>query len=825
MYSEQPTEPVDKSDEELVEDILEKRKRSEAHLAEWRKKAEIWYDMVAGKQWTAEDEAAHKDQRKPCVSFNRIAVMVNAICGSESNNRQEVQYKPRTIDDSGVNDLLTEGAKWARDQCDAEDEESDAFRDTTICGYGWTETKMDFETNPEGMVEVPRRDPFAFHYDPAAVKRNLSDMQWVQCDDWLDDEAILGRWPDAELVGGQERLPDTTPHDASRAPWYEKTATDDAPDGTRCVIHHCWREKVTVWMVKQPPPPMPPPIPQLGGGMPPPNGPPGMPRPPMPQGVAGGMPAGPPGQPPGSMGGPPPPMGGMPPPMGMGGPPGMPPSVPGMRPPPMGQPPMPPGPPGPTGAPPMGGMPPAGPPSPAGGPPGAPPMGMPPPPPPRPKKPPDLEMSEEDYQLAQERTLQMGLPPLKGRRRTKAVYKQAFLLGKQLLEVSDAPCQYEFIYQAITGYRDHLKGTFYGAVAVMEDPQRYANKMLSQLLHMINTNAKGGILIEEGAVNDIRKLEQDWAKTDGVTLVNAGALSGAKIQPKPIPQYPKSIDELLTFSVSSIRDASGVPLEMVGLADKMQPGIVEEARTNAGMGNVATLFDALRHYRKAQGRLLAHFLIEYMADGRLVRVAGPLGERYEPLLLQRGVLEYDVVVDVAPTARDMKEKTFLALMKIAPMVMQAGGPVPEEALDYAPLPAGLAESWKKQIAAAKQAKSQQGDPQVQMAQAVAQAEGAKAHTAEVRAQADIQLKQLELQAEQAAQQTAAQMKQMELELKKMDLQMAQQQAQWKAEEHRMAMELQALKVQGEQQKQGVEMMKSAHEVQRMQAAPLAPTVQ
>jgi hypothetical protein len=801
MLSEEPVDDSISTDDELVEEILERRKQSETHLAEWRKQAEIWYAMVSGEQWTKEDEAAHKEQRKPCVSFNRISVMVNAICGSEANNRQEVQYKPRTIDDSGKNDLLTEGAKWARDQCDAEDEESDAFRDAVICGYGWTETKMDFCTNAEGMIEVPRRDPFAFHYDPSSVKRNLSDMKWVSCDDYLDDETILGRWPDAELVGGQERLPDTTPHDASRAPWYEKSAVDEAPDGTRCVIHYNWKEQKTVYMVPDPNPPPPPlpPLPQLGGGMSP-GGMSGMvgPSSPLP-----GMP--PPGmQPPNAMGmrpsGPPPgmPPPGMPP---MGGPPGGPP---GMRPPMQ---------PNAAG---MGGMPPGMPPPGMGGTTGTPPAL----PPPRPQKPPDIEMSEDDYQIAQERTLQMGMPPLKGKRRQKVVYKQAFLLGKQLLEVSDAPCQYEFVYNAITGYRDHNTGTFYGVVKVMEDPQRYANKMLSQLLHMINSNAKGGIMVEEGAVADIKELEDNWARTDGVVQVNAGAISGGKIIPKPVPQYPKSIEDLLTFSVSSIRDASGIPLEQLGMTERMQPGVVEEARSNAGMGNVATLFDALRQYRKQQGRLLAHFLIEYMADGRLVKVAGPLGEKYEPFLTQRGVMDYDVIVDVAPTSKDMKEKTFDALMKISPLVMQAGGPVPEEALDYAPLPSGLAESWKKQIAAAKQQKAQQGDPQVQMAQAVAQGEASKAQTAQTKAQADIQLKQLELQAEHTALQTQMQMKQMEMQLKQLDLQMAQQEAQWKQQEHQMAMELQGLKLQGEQRKQEVEMVKQAAAMQQPVLGPL-----
>lgn len=654
MLSEQkPREYIDE-DTDLVEDILEKRKQSDTHLATWRGKAKTWFAMVSGEQWSKEDEAAHEDQGKPCVSFNRTAVMVNAICGSEANNRQEVQYLPRTIDDSGVNDLLTDAAKWVRDQCDAEDEESDAFRDTVICGYGWTETKMDYEKNPEGMVEISRRDPSCMRYDPRAIKRNLSDAKWVQCDDYLDEDTILARWPDASL----ERTPDDPtadpePHDATRAPFYLKSATQETDDDARLVIHHCWQELKVVWRVQGQPDPM-------------------------------------------------------------------------------------------TGQP--GEM---------------------------------QELSEDDYEVASERAAAMNIP-LQARRATKTVYMHAYVLGKQILESGEAPCQYEFIYKCITGYRDRNSNTFYGLVKQIEDPQRYANKMLSQLLHMINTNAKGGIMVEQGATDDIRDLEEKWAQTDGVIMLNAGAISGGKIQPKPVPQYPQSIDSLLQFSVSSIRDGSGVNLEMLGLADRMQAGVLEEQRTSAGMTIVATLFDSLRQYRKQQGRLLAHFIIQYMSDGRLIRVSGPLAQRYVPLLRQRGVLDYDVIVDDAPTSRDMRAKTFAALMQIAPMVMQQGGPVPEEALDYAPIPSQLAESWKKQIAGAKQQAGQKPDPQVQIAQAVMATEQAKAQQAQVKGQADIQIAQINVQ------------------LKHAELKLRQQETAMKAQEHAQTMELNGLKLQAMQ---------------------------
>jgi hypothetical protein len=48
------------------------------------------------------------------------------------------------------NELLTFGAKWLRQQCVAEDEESDALPDQVVCGMGWTETRLDYEDPGRG---------------------------------------------------------------------------------------------------------------------------------------------------------------------------------------------------------------------------------------------------------------------------------------------------------------------------------------------------------------------------------------------------------------------------------------------------------------------------------------------------------------------------------------------------------------------------------------------------------------------------------------------------------------------------------------------------
>ncbi|BAF86838.1 hypothetical protein AZC_0840 [Azorhizobium caulinodans ORS 571] len=557
-----------------------------AHSHKWRPAAREWYAFVAGDQWSSEEKAALESQQRPAIVFNRSLSIIKAVAGSEINGRQEIHYLPRTLDDAGVNEALTGASKYFADQAGAEDEESDAFQDSLICGMGWTEQRLDNTENPEGDYVEDRIDPLEMFWDRSAKKRNLADarrvcrVRKIPISDARDmfpgftDAELDATWADAgELIDPNKTVEQKRVRDGN----YDAFSLDDDRSEVTLVEFQWW-EKERYFIAADP--------------------------------------------------------------------------ATGQR----------------------------------------------------------IELSAKEHDVLSGRLSKLGVQ-LNSASATRKVYKRAFI-GSVVLEVSTPPTGNTFSYACITGERDRNAGTWFGLMQLMRDPQKWANRWLQQALHIMNTNAKGGLLAEEDAFEDQRDAEETWARPDAITWLRKGALSsvnGAKVQPKPQTGIPAGYYQLLEFAISSIRDVTGINLELLGMRDANQPGILEAQRKQAAMTILATAFDSLRRYRKVIGKQRLYFIQNFLSDGRLVRILGRDGtERVIPLMRDTTVGEYDVVIDDAPSAPNQKEANWAIISQMLPLV----GPMmtPElwlAVLEYSPLPSALVEKLKTLIPAQGEASPEQ----------------------------------------------------------------------------------------------------------------------
>lgn len=359
---------------------------------------------------------------------------------------------------------------------------------------------------------------------------------------------------------------------------------------------------------------------------------------------------------------------------------------------------------------------------------------------------PEFERLKERYDMLGRELIALELK--------RRIYKQAFLGGAILGGVKPCPVKDRFTFQCITGERDRNKGVWFGLVRLMHDPQMWANKWLSQSLHILNTTAKGGILAEEDAFVDQREAEETYALPDAITWVRQGAIAGNKIMQKPGGGIPTPYINLLQFAISSIRDVVGINLELLGMRDVNQPGILEAQRKQAAMTILATLFDSLRRYRKQVGRVRLFFIQNYLADGRWIRITGPEGHKFTRLIREETLGDYDVIIDDAPTSPNQKEKSWSIIQMMLPAIRDILTPeIVVMILEYSPLPAKLVSSLKDML---KEPNPEQQQAQ-QLEMANAQAEIAKLQSEAQKNQATAQKMMIEARgaaAEAGAQQGA-----------------------------------------------------------------------
>lgn len=592
---------------ELLSRIHTWDRHLDSHWSQWRTQTRLAYDFVAGRQWTPDEEAQFEEDGRIAAVVNRIETTIDAVTGAEIMGRQEVTYLPRTVDDTGPTDVLSQGAQYVRQNCDAEDEESDAFRDCLICGVGWTESRPSYEVDLDGEIIIDRIDPMEMSVDPSSRKANFADARYIRREIKMSREEAEQQFPDIEDFDGVDGADARQPTIVDPQVRYKNGDVEEAEDEV-IVREYQWFDEEPVYRLSVGPQTV-----ELTKYDPPEDAPDHEKM----EGYA--LPEGPWGP----------------------------------------------------------------------------------------------------ASIVPEDAVDALVKRFNGVKQKRRVYRKCFVAAGRIFDLTDIEVG-EFTYKGITGKRDRNKGTYYGLVKPMMDPQRFANTAASALMNQYRVTSKGGVMVEAGAVEDVRNFESTWADNSSVTWVQDGALSGQsgpKIVPKPTSQISPAIPAILEFAINGIRDTTGVNLELLGMADRQQAGVLEHQRKQAAYGILSSFFNSIRRYRKMQGRLLLKLMKLYLPEGTLVRIVGDDGQgKYVPMAYQGDVMKYDVIVDEAPMSPNQKERTFAILSQFQGLLGEASPQILAEFIRYSPLPANVAEKIAGMLNAPPDPAQQQAAQEAQQLQ-------------------------------------------------------------------------------------------------------------
>ena len=330
------------------------------------------------------------------------------------------------------------------------------------------------------------------------------------------------------------------------------------------------------------------------------------------------------------------------------------------------------------------------------------------------------------------------------------------------------------------------RGRPFGMVRNLLSPQEQLNKIASQELHIVNTTANSGWMVESGSLVGLSAddLEEHGAEPGLVLEYHRGSPPPVKIQPNSIPT---GLDRISQKAAANIKAISGINDSMLGSDSAEVSGIAIRAKQNRGVIMIQVPLDNLRKARQYLAESILHCIQRFYTEERVIQVTNeddPMKPREEMVINQptpEGRIindltlgEYDVIISTAPARDSFDEVQFAEALNLR----QVGVSIPDDAIiEYSHLArkgelakrirmlTGVEQSPEQQEMAAAQQQMQMQSVQLEIAKMQAEVEKIQSETAvnmsKVQDTTDVepQLRLAELQAK-------LEMKMQELELRR-----------------------------------------------------------
>ena len=230
------------------------------------------------------------------------------------------------------------------------------------------------------------------------------------------------------------------------------------------------------------------------------------------------------------------------------------------------------------------------------------------------------------------------------------------------------------------------RGKPFGMVRNLLSPQEQLNKITSQELHIVNTTANSGWIVENGSLAGMTAddLEEHGAETGLVLEFNRGSTPPAKIPPN---QIPTGLDRLGQKAAQNIKQISGITEAMLGMDSPEVSGVAINAKQNRGSLLLQVPLDNLAKTRQYLAEKVLMLVQSYYTEERIIQITDesdpykpreqvklneqtPEGEVINDLTLG----EYDVIVGTAPARDNFDEMQFAEAIELR----NVGVPIPND---------------------------------------------------------------------------------------------------------------------------------------------------
>ena len=512
---------------------------------DFKEKAAEALRFASGSQYPPEDVAALENQGKQDTTINLTHRVLQTVTGAEITNRYESRFVRRTIDDQGGNDIINGWYRYHRNKTGGIHEDSLAFKDCLTTGVGCTQTYIEFDKDPEGLICTKRIPLHEVQWDPSANQQNMADRAFNYRGRVYSEEEYKQRFDETGEITetyrgyGLEQEQAGYMQNSSIAWMYlpDPQGWMNFQADEVLVVEHEYKQLETARVFALPD---------------------------------------------GSL---------------------------------------------------------------------------------------DYEF-DDTWDNRRRKTLELlqhDIETAVVAERKMYRYWKEFLTGDFILERYPTPYR-NFTYQFITAYEDNDEdmSQWFGLVKLMRDAQIWTNKLYSQIIHIIATNPKGGILVGPGVVDDIGRLKRDWARPDAVHQTNVPPGKDGNIMVTPQAQFPQTIFSMMDFSRSLVPETANVNMNLLGgqVDDiKRTSGNLFDSVVNRAASGLAEPFDSFKRYRSALGELYLDFMRAHASPMTTVRISGEPFAQYATLAQSGMFHKFDVVIDDAPVTSGSINEVFNTMMQ------------------------------------------------------------------------------------------------------------------------------------------------------------------
>lgn len=281
------------------------------------------------------------------------------------------------------------------------------------------------------------------------------------------------------------------------------------------------------------------------------------------------------------------------------------------------------------------------------------------------------------------------------KRPCKRVY-EAFVVKDALLEL--APLREKlkvFPLTPIRGTRRKTKHDFTGIIERLIDIQKQHNVENTVIVQLLQLMPKQSWMGPKGSFHNKQEWENGVAKPGKMLEYNA---QRGKPEPIAAAGLPRHLVDMAFSRPNTMREVSGINVEMTGIRQGNDAGVVMEQRAKAAQTVLAPLFDNTRRTRKLLGKIILAFMQAHLSPQRQIRVLGPDAQA-EVVAVTPDMLQgrYDFAVDDTNSTINDRVATLNIMQTTLPQMMKAGVPIPPGIVDLMPMEPQLRQEWKRMI--------------------------------------------------------------------------------------------------------------------------------